>query len=80
MEEKTPKDHKIKDKKISVKASICYFFSAVCFLISGCLYGGTSGLAMAAPAWLFLVLGFDARKKEKAGEMTDSEGEKNNQK
>ena len=81
MKEKAPKDRKIlKDKKVTIKSSICYFFAAVCFLISGCLHGGTSGLALAAPACLFLVLGFDARKKEKNGEMPDTEDQETPQK
>ena len=56
----------MKDKKITVKSSSCYFFAAVCFLLSGFLMGGTSALAMASPAGIFLILGINARKKEKS--------------
>ena len=38
MKEKTLKDHKIKDKKISLKASSCHYFAAICFLLIGLMF------------------------------------------
>ena len=67
------KDHKIKDKKISIKSSTCYRITGICFLLTGILsawMGETpsSGLTFVSIGLLFKILGTDAAKKEKKQE------------
>ena len=80
MDENTKKDHKIMDKKISIKSSTCYYFSGICFLLTAILsawMGETpsSGLPFVSIGCLFTILGADAAKKEKK-QNGDSEDEK----
>ena len=70
MEEKTPKDHKIKDKKISVKASSCHYFSGICFVLVGLMFiflekNPPMGLLYASLGCLSVSLGAKAAEKEK---------------
>ena len=79
MEESAKKDRKIKDKKISVKASTCYHITGICFLLTGILsawMGDTpsSGLTFVPIGLLFTILGTDVAKKEKKQD-GDSEDE-----
>ena len=80
MEEKTGKDHKIKDKKISVKASSCHYFAGICFALAGLMFiflekNPPMGLLYASLGCLSVSLGADAAKKEKK-QNGDSEDEK----
>lgn len=84
MEEKTLKDHKIKDKKISVKASSCHYFAGICFALVGLMFiflekNPPLGLLYTSLGGLSVTLGAQAAEKEKK-QNGDSEGEKNNQK
>ena len=72
------KDHKIKDKKISIKASVCYRITGICFLLTAILsawMGETpsSGLLYMPIGILFTILGADAAKKEQNGDSEEEE-------
>ena len=74
------KDHKIKDKKISIKASVCYRITGICFLLTAILSAWTgekpsSGLMYVPIGILFTILGADSAKKEKEpnGDAEDEE-------
>lgn len=71
-------DKKNHDKKITVKASACYFFAGACFLLSSviCLILGenkTTGIIFLSLGALYLGLGTEYRSKEKNGKSEDSE-------
>ena len=70
MEEKTKKDRKIKDKKVKVIPSVCYYFAGICFLLTGILSivmgeNLTMVLMYLPIGSLYIFLAVDAQKKEK---------------
>ena len=70
MGEKTKKDYKIKDKKISVKSSICYYIAGICFILTGLISifmekNLPMGLLYVSLGGLFVSLGANAAEKEK---------------
>ena len=80
MKEKTEKDHKIKDKKISVKASSCHYFAGICFVLVGLMFiflekNPPMGLLYTSLGCISVSLGATAAEKEKK-QNEDSEEEK----
>ena len=69
-------DQKNRDKKITVKASACYFFAGACFLLSSviCLMleeNKTTGIIFLGLGSLYLGLGTDYRSRDKNGQSED---------
>ena len=80
MEEKTKKDRKIKDKKISIKSSTCNYIAGSCFMLSGLLAmitreTPTIGMIYVSLGFLFMVTAQNARKQEE-NQASGSEDEK----
>ena len=64
------KDKKIKDKKISVKASICHYIAGTCFMLTALIFIFTEdnlpmGLLYMSLGSLSISLGANAAEKEK---------------
>ena len=73
MEESAKKDRKIKDKKISIKASTCHYIAAICFALAGLIFiflekNPTMGLLYTSLGGLSVSLGANAAAKDKKQE------------